>query len=70
MNKEYTYYSKGARRTILALGILIICLLVAVVVLVVVEPHNNPDFIIDYPVDDNVMAIENTIDQGMVENMQ
>ncbi len=56
-----------AEVTITALGLIVIALLIAVVVLVVVEPHNNPDDIINYPLNANQMAIENTMDKGMVE---
>lgn len=56
-----------SENVILVLGITVICLIVAVIVLVVISPHNNPDDIINYPLDANQMAIENTMDRGMVE---
>lgn len=57
----------GAEITIGILGLIVIGLIVAVIVLVMVEPHNNPDDIINYPLNANQMAIENTMDKGMVE---
>lgn len=57
----------GSEKTIVILGLLVICLTVGLVILVAVMPHNNPDDIINYPIDANQMAIENTMDRGMVE---
>lgn len=60
-------YRRADDKAIAVLGVLSIILVVVVVVLAVVLPHNDPDDIINYPVDANEMAIENTHDRGMVE---
>lgn len=59
--------SNGGRTAIIVLGITVIILTVAAIVLAVVLPHNDPDDIINYPLNANDMAIENQMDKGMVQ---